>query len=143
MEQVHPISFKGVIIGAVFDIVVSGLLGGVFLIAVWHTFHGELSGSPVEQIKSLSAEPAVYWTAFIIGCVVSVVAGYISASIAGQAELLNGALSSFLCVALTALDSHGSTWNLLMIAASPCFGLIGGYLCQQRRSLQARSVGRG
>lgn len=59
---------------------------------------------PAEQngeLQRLYGDPAVGAVSAIIGFGFSIVGGYVAAWIAGHHQRLNGALSSFLCVALS------------------------------------------
>jgi hypothetical protein len=133
------VSWKGVLIGGVFDIVVSSLLSGAVFIGFFFAFRNGLSGSVADQIKELLADRTVVLTSMLVGGAVSIAAGYISASIARRAELLNGALSSFLCVAegLYSLVGHAgmavTPQSVLLILLSPALGLVGGYLRRRHR----------
>ena len=68
--------------------------------------------------------------------------GYVSARIAKHAEVLNGALSSILCVgsgvyAVINLGSAGSLWlHLALLPLSPALGALGGYLRSRQNPLR-------
>jgi hypothetical protein len=72
---------------------------------------------------------------------VLILGGWVAARIAKRAEPLNGALSSFLCVALgililrTGASSESTGAQILLLAAGPAMGLLGGHF----RFLQVRS----
>ncbi len=124
------ISIKGVVIGAVFDIVVSGIFGAV-LVMVYAATAGITAP---EDLASLATAPELRVLTYASGAIISIIAGYLAARIAGRAELLNGTLSSVLCVGLGlvfALVSHPAEFGLkeiLQFAFSPLLGLLGGYL---------------
>jgi hypothetical protein len=65
-----------------------------------------------------------------IGLGFSVFGGYVAARKAGHHQRLNGALSSFLCVALSvyAMKSLSIGWVIEGLLGSPVLGLLGGYL---------------
>jgi uncharacterized membrane protein YfcA len=81
----------------------------------------------------------LYTTQLLIGLACSVLGGYVAARLARREELLNGALSSFLCVALgvymvaSGNDSTPHWLQVLMFVASPASALFGGYLVQRSR----------
>jgi hypothetical protein len=77
-----------------------------------------------------------------LGCLCSVLGGYVAARIAKHDLLLNGALSSFLCLAsglyaiFFARHEDIQVWKIILgEILSPSLGLAGGYLCllQKRR----------
>jgi len=94
------ISILGVVVGGVFDIVITS--SGAFVIAIV-VGAGLFSGGPLRDVQHL-AEAITNSTSIttilaIYGALISIAAGYLAARIANRDELLNGALSSFLCVA--------------------------------------------
>jgi len=90
----------------------------------------------------MHGSPLICSFQLLIGFLCSVFGGYVAAWIAKHDELLNGALSSFLCVLLgiatvtLAKDFSPIATKTLLIVASPVCGLFGGYL---RRS-QSRPI---
>jgi hypothetical protein len=88
----------------------------------------------------LHSNIGLYATVIVIGCGCSVVAGYVAAWLAKHDEVINGALSSFLCVGFdlyamvkgTATPSLGVA--ILLLPASPILGGLGGYI----RTVQKR-----
>jgi putative membrane protein (TIGR04086 family) len=70
----------------------------------------------------------------LVGMACSVLGGFVAAWLAKHHELLNGALSSILCVAgsiwtiSTGKDSQPLWTQVLLLIASPALGLLGGYL---------------
>lgn len=77
------------------------------------------------------------------GAACSVLGGYVSARIARHDELLNGALSSLLCVGsgMYAVISGGAAddlWmHLVFVRLNPALGALGGYLQSRRAPLIA------
>ena len=75
----------------------------------------------------------------LIGLACSALGGFVAARIAKHDELLNGALSSLLCLALsiyvvaTGQDLSPRWVQMLLLPASPVMALLGGYLMQRRR----------
>ena len=68
----------------------------------------------------------------------SVLGGYVAGLIARHGHLLNGALSSWLCLALgiytlaAGKNSHSVGIEILMLALSPVLAFCGGYIGQRR-----------
>lgn len=130
------ISIKGIIVGALFDVVASVILGAVALIAI-------VVSTGVDNIEDITnvANSGMFAVAgFAIGSGVSVLAGYIAARIAGRGELINGALSSILCVVMSAGLTLGTlemdAIRIVEFLMTPLLGLFGGYL----RLRQVRGV---
>jgi hypothetical protein len=141
------LSVKGVLIGAIVDVVTSVMMGIPF--AVYATLRLDLAHIPKDQIgpattAAIHGSTGLYLAELLVGCACSVLGGYVAAWLAKHDELLNGALSSFLCVALGIFTiSSGKDWNalwvqLLMLVASPLLGLLGGFLRLTQK--RARSV---
>ena len=83
----------------------------------------------------------------LVGLACSVLGGYVAAWLAKHDELLNGGLSSFLCVGLgiytmaSGKDSDAMWVQILMLIASPILALIGGILMRlQRRKSTMHSL---
>jgi hypothetical protein len=121
------ISLKGVIIGAVTDVVgtnIWGLIAIVYIFSVYHLHQGP------ELTDALKNDPVIFILNWIIGGGFTVLGGYIAARIAKHDELLNGTLASFLCVlfALLAIGSTSVLWVIVGIVVNPILALLGGYL---------------
>ncbi len=82
----------------------------------------------------------------VAGVLASVFGGYVAARLAKHDELLNGALSAYLCVsfgvfALATMHNHDHLLlEILMLPVSPCLGLLGGYLQRAYRRRTMRTV---
>jgi hypothetical protein len=124
------LSIKGVLFGGIVDVASSLVFGIVFAILAIIFFHvfgrvprKAVMGSPLFEAMSL-----------LIGFAGSALGGFVSARLAGHDELLNGALASFLCVALGIYLWAGGVGHrsilsqLLLLIAGPIFSLLGGYL---------------
>jgi hypothetical protein len=80
----------------------------------------------------------------LIGLGCSVLGGYVAAWIAKHDELVNGAASAWLCLLISAfttvpgLGSHSFAYRLLLLAASPISGLLGGSLRLAQNRLAVR-----
>ena len=140
------VSFRGVVVGGIVDVVASGLLGVPLVIYVM--LKHDLLHSPPSSAAITSALHAsgLYGLQLAIGLSCSVLGGYIAASIAKHDELLNGLLSSFLCTALGAYSvfsgkaSESPRTQTLLLIASPAFAFLGGYLRQRQKQI-GRSSG--
>ena len=142
------ISTKGVLIGGLIDVVSSFLVGLPF--AIYAVLKVDLAHTPKDQIAAattavLNTHPGIYASQIGMGLACSILGGYISARLAKHDEILNGALSSWLCVLIGIFtitfgkDSHSFAMQALMLVASPAFALGGGYLSSiQTRNRAAR-----
>src|SRR4051794_36397244 len=94
------ISFKGVIIGSVVDIVGTSIW--LFVVSVYLAIKRQLyTLPPVERLNELRVlhdEPFVQAVDVVVGGAFSIIAGYLAARIAAHDERLNGTLTSFLPV---------------------------------------------
>ena len=121
------ISLKGVIIGAVTDVVgtnIWGLIAIVYIFSVYHVHQG------AELTDALKNDPVISILNWIIGGGFTVLGGYFAAHIAKHDELTNGTLASFLCVLFAFLEI-GSTsilWVIIGVVVNPILGFLGGYL---------------
>jgi len=123
------ISLRGVLIGGVVDIgasFVTAIIGAMLVLII----------SAVAHIPRTSIHQSGLVTdaLFVCGLINSAIGGYIAAKISKHDEVLNGALSSGLCVFLTILElcrGHKNAWPALVLA--PMFAALGGYLNARRR----------
>ncbi len=145
MSKVSP---KGVLIGAAVDVGTSLLLG--IPLVIYAMTKVDLTHTPKDQLGStittaIHGNAALYAVQLLIGLGCSVLGGYVAAWLAKRHELLNGALSSFLCLALgvyaitSGKDSNAHWVQLLLFVGSPACASLGGYLkfMQNRTRLQA------
>ncbi len=143
------LSLKGVILGGITDVVATNVLS--FPVILFMTVSLGLAHVPQTQIGAAVAvamrQGPLGALLIFIGCACSVLGGYVAARIAKHDELLNGAVSAWLCVALgfAGFFLQQGTSHALQIVASelgaPLLGLFGGYLSlAQRRRLAARST---
>jgi hypothetical protein len=135
------VSFKGVAIGNVVDIVASNVVAVPVMIYVLASAglppdHG--AGSVTELLKASTVFLAA---SSILGGLCSILGGYVSARVAKHDEVLNGALASILCVALgiyAVVNGTGRLWlDVLYLPLSPALAALGGYL----RSRQTARAG--
>lgn len=132
----HRISLKGAAIGNITDIVATNVVMLPLMV-----YFAMSSGLPAAKIVKEST--LLYLSSSILGGACSVLGGYVSARIAKHDELLNGALSSILCVVsgMFAVISGGAADDLLMhlvfLPLSPALGALGGYLRSQQAARMA------
>lgn len=127
------ISVKGVVVGALVDVVGTNIwfVVLVFYLASKYQIYLLPQAQQMNQLKHLMVQdPVLNVLNLLIGGGFSVVGGYIAARIAKRNELLNGALSSFLCLlfALFAITKAPVSQILIGIFANPLLGFVGGYL---------------
>jgi hypothetical protein len=141
---VKRISVPAVLAGGITDILLTALLS-LPILAYAYASSGAMP-LPTDQQQAvllavIHSSVALYGTSFLVGACCSVFAGYLAAWLAKHDEVLNGALSSFLCVgfdlyALSRGQFGGPTWlAIVLLPLSPLLGAAGGYLrLVQRRS---------
>jgi hypothetical protein len=140
------ISLKGVLVGGIVDIVTTSILAIPLVVVL--AAHTNISALPkAQQTQVLTAamhdSPMFFFTGLIAGSLASILGGYVAARIARSEALLNGALSSWLCVAsgiysmLGNSDSMTPTQHALYLLASPVLGALGGALWQ-RMAMRSR-----
>jgi hypothetical protein len=147
METTVRLSFKGVLIGGVVDVVSSFMFQMPFAIYVaFKVAQMQIPRSqyPTAVTAMLHGNAMLYSAQLLVGLACSVLGGYVAASIAKREELLNGALSAFLCVGLglwemaSGKDSDPIWLQLMLLAASPTLAALGGGLKQMRRKRQVQ-----
>lgn len=140
MKQV---SFKGVAIGNVVDVVSSNIVAIPVMIYVLASARtGSPSDNDAGPIKEILKASTLFLVASsVLGGLCSVLGGYVSAHIAKHDEVLNGALRSILCVGLgvyAVVSGTGRLWlDVLYLPLSPALAALGGYL----RSRQTAGAG--
>jgi len=138
----RAVSIKGVLVGGITDILSSFILG--IPIAIYAISQIDRTHIPKDQINSAVAATTrgnipLYLVELFIGMCCSVLGGYVAAWLAKHDELLNGGLSAFLCISIgvysiaSGKDSHTMHTQVLLLVASPCLGLLGGYLRLRQR----------
>jgi hypothetical protein len=141
------VSFLGFIVGSVVDIVGTNIWG--FVITIYVIISYKLLQSPPAEMTSsimhiFRTDPIILVANMVVGGLFSILGGYIGALIAKHDELLNGALSSILCV-LSGVYSiaTGSYSGLLGLAIlslfiDPLLCTFGGYLRLLQRSRKSQ-----
>jgi hypothetical protein len=134
------VSFKGVAIGNITDILATNLiLLPVIIYIVGDPTARSASGNAADAVTEILMRSQLFIiSSSILGGLCSVLGGYVSARIAKHDQLLNGALSSILCIAsglysLIHGSSSGHSWlHLAYLPLSPALGALGGFLCLRR-----------
>ncbi len=147
MEFRKKLSILGFVAGSIVDIVGTNIWG-VFLTIYVMMSHNLLQTAASSSttltanvLHIIQTDPLIFSVNFIVGAMFSILGGYVGALIAKHDELLNGALSSFLCV-LSGIfglftGSHPVYLILLEILAlivSPLLTMFGGYLRLKQKS---------
>ena len=123
------ISIKGVLIGAITDTFSSMFVG--ILVGILEGIISHLARIPREVFHKFGLLDLAL---VLNGLAFSSLGGYIAELLARHDELLNGFLSSFLCVILSVffmasgIDHHPLLVQLLLLIAAPTFAVLGGYL---------------
>ena len=129
----NRISLKGVVIGNIVDIVSTTI--AVLPIMMYILISSGPSGDTADSVTQVLMASSVFTvSSIILGALCSVLAGYISARIAKHDEVLNGALSSILCVVggLYSVLSGSAALHLALLPLGPVLGALGGYLNSRR-----------
>ena len=137
------ISFKGVIIGSITDIVSTSITSVPVVFYLVHSMtKAGMSKAEIHTtlLTTLRTDPFYLTLGLILGGLCSILGGYIAAKIAKENELVNGALASFLCVGsgLYSLyaGTSGQPWwlDLIEIVISIILATLGGYICRARKA---------
>jgi hypothetical protein len=139
MRQISP---KAVIVGSLFDIIGTQLLLLVLITAICAPMLAGGGGHvDAAQIRVALENSGLFKVGgWLIGALMSILAGYIAAAIAKRGELLNGALSAVLCFAfglyalLSGAAAHSPWTAPLELVLSPLLGVFGGYLRARGRT---------
>ena len=145
------ISILGVLLGGIVDVVATNILAVPLVVYILITRVNFLSIPPEEATQSVTRaiqnDGFLFIIQLAIGSACSIFGGYTAALLAKHDELLNGALSAYLCVAIGIYSMLSGTvtesiWlGLLGFILSPALGLVGGYLrLMQVKSQQLRET---
>jgi hypothetical protein len=136
------LSILSVFVGGIVDVVLSMLFNTIFLVAwVMPKFSGEPGPEMSAKLRdAVSGDSTVFAVTFVIGSLCSILGGYIAAKMAKRGEVLNGALSAWLCVSMglyslfagSANTNHGTTVSILAIPLSIALGALGGFMKSRR-----------
>jgi len=134
------VSMVGVALGGITDVVTSTIFSIPLLIYVMLKYElvGGTQGS-YAIVSLIHSSGWLYGLQLAIGLGCSSLGGYLAARIAKHDELLNGTLSSFLCIVIgiyavmAGKDSQPVLVKLLLLIAAPVFALLGGYFRQTQK----------
>jgi hypothetical protein len=142
------VSIKGVLIGGVVDVVTSTILGLPVAFYAMSRMDPSLIRSP-QASKAVAdvihGSLPLYATDLLAGAACSALGGYVAAWIAARDELLNGGLSSYLCVLLgiytivTGRDSNPHWLQILLLGSSPLLAVLGGFVMLQVRRARLKT----
>jgi len=123
------LSIKGIVVGTLFD------LGASFAFSIALGVYLAMStGGDVEAAVRLGTTGGWLLFGIIVGCVVTVIAGYLAARIAGRGEVVNGGACALVSMAIGLVLSMGQpaytseVSTFLLCLLTPLLGLLGGYL---------------
>ncbi len=100
-ETMSKVSVKGVLLGGITDSVASAVLGipfAIYAVIVLDFTHIPKSQPHISLAAAIHANTLLYSIQILIGLGGSALGGYVAAWLAKHDELLNGTLSSFLCI---------------------------------------------
>jgi hypothetical protein len=148
------VSIVGVLVGGITDIVSTFVLAIPLMVYVGlnvasvHTPKNQIHSATMAAMHGIV--PMIM--SFLAGTLGSVIGGYVAARIAKHDELLNGALSSYLCMAegvyavLAGTTSQIPLYQQIIgFLGSPALGLLGGWLrvVQQRSKIKPLTANPG
>lgn len=134
------VSIFGIVIGGITDVVASSVLAlpvVVYVMVKYDLFR--LASGPTAIASLIHSSAWLYGLQLGIGLGCSALGGYVAAWMAKHDELLNGVLSSFLCIVIgvysvmSGKNSQSAVVQILLLAAAPAFALLGGYLRQTQK----------
>ncbi|MGY3452531.1 hypothetical protein [Bradyrhizobium sp. USDA 4353] len=131
----NRISFKGVVTGNIVDILSTNLaIFPVTIIVLMSS--GTAAQLAVSDPRVLMASSLFKSLMLLFGVLSSVLGGYVAGRLARHDVILNGALSSILCLGFgvyALIGGHGSLiTQLLLLPTSPALAALGGYLSARR-----------
>ncbi|BAM89729.1 hypothetical protein S58_37360 [Bradyrhizobium oligotrophicum S58] len=134
------VSLKCVVVGSVVDILSTNLAIFPVTILVF-IFSGPAAAElAASDPRALMASNLFKALSFTFGTLSSVLGGYVSGRLAKHDHILNGALSSILCMGFgvyALLSGRGSlVVQLALFALTPLLGAVGGYLSARRSKPQ-------
>ena len=139
------LSAKGVLLGAVADIVTTNVLAiPVFVVLDIRLARSAPGAAPTVAALThmMQSSHGVYVTLLVLGSLASVFGGWVAGRVARRAEVLNGAASAVACVslgvyAMIRYPQSAPLWEHIgFLVLSPVLGAIGGIL-ERRRSTRA------
>jgi hypothetical protein len=137
----NRISLKGAAIGNIADILSTNIV--VLPVTMYILISSAPSGPAAGSASQVLMASGVFMvSSSILGALCSVLGGYVSARIAKHDEVLNGALSSILCIGfgvyavLSGSAAGHLGLHLAFLPLSPALGALGGYLSSRRNARQ-------
>ena len=133
------LSLKAAIIGGIVDIsstyllVVIAIFVFILVTGLVSAGHPPPTGLSDMVLRSVQSGP-IHVLLICLGCLCSVLGGYVAARIAKHDELVNGAASAWLCVLIglfsfaTVQDGGQIVRHIASEVAAPLLGLFGGYV---------------
>ena len=128
----NRVSLAGVAVGNLID--VASTFIAVFLAGLLVFFYYAFEYQQAISASFLEQSGAFMAGSMVLGSLFSILAGYVSARIARRDEILNGALSSVICVGLGAYGllsggvTHYFALQVILIPVSLALSAFGGYL---------------
>lgn len=136
----NRVSFKGVVIGNIVDILSTNLAIYPVTILVFIVSGSAAAELAASDPRALMASNLFKALSFTFGALSSVLGGYVSGRLAKHDDILNGALSSILCMGFGVYAMFGGRGGLgtqlAFIASSPVLGAVGGYLSMRHTKPQ-------
>ena len=140
-QSMGRVSVKGLLVGGVLDIVLSMILGIPLAIYAMATAH--LPQMPPDQLSkalaaSIHSRPILYVMQLLIGVASTAFGGYVAAWIAKRNEVLNGLLSSLVCVAVgvfslaSGKQHETALMQVVLFTLTFAAGAFGGYVRSRR-----------
>lgn len=145
--RIKRISIVGVIVGGITDILSTAILGVPF--TLWVLLEYLPNNTPPNQYQTaivavVHGNALLLVVQWMLGGVCSILGGYVAAWIAKHDELLNGTLSSWLCIlvgigsVLTPKPPIPIYVEIVALVASPLSALLGGWIRLVQRARRAR-----
>jgi MFS family permease len=134
-------SLAAITVGGIVDIVAT--FAAAIPLMVYAAVQSGMSSLPQEEqadaiVQAMEASSGLQTAGWALGVLASVLGGYVAARIARRDEVVHGALSAFLCIALGVYALASDTGNTHVwqhvagFVLSPALGALGGYLRQRR-----------
>lgn len=139
------LSAKGVLLGAVADIVTTNVLAiPIFVVADTRLAQSTPGTAPTAAAltQMMHSSPGLYLAELALGSLASIFGGWVAARVARRAEALNGAMSAVACMGfgvygMIRYPQSASLWEHIgFLVLAPVLGALGGAL-ERRQSTRA------
>lgn len=151
MNPIKKISFFGFILGAIVNIVgtnVWGMIAMIIIIASYQLTTLAPSEMTARVLQILQNDPIFFSANLIVGSLFSILGGYLAAWIAKHDEVLNGGLSSFLCVfstiyaffTISSMDTSTLVLGVLSLPANVLLSMLGGYFRLKQKAKVVKPI---